>query len=108
MPAHNGELSAHVFRQSCTAFNPVAIIAVEDAIYVTHLCVMNVTANDTVDAAFAGCSRDCGFETGDVLDRILHFLFQIGRQRPVGQAHEAPCVVQPIIQREGRSVGPVA
>ena len=67
-----------VLDQRGAAFNPVAIIAIQRAVDVTHLGTMNVAANHALMAASLGLMSHRHFELGDVVQCLLHLLFQVG------------------------------
>src|ERR1043166_3313720 len=107
-PAENLQVSAGIFDKGGAAFNPVAVVEIEDAADPLDRSVMNMAAHDAVEAA---CARLMGhgiLEAADILDRILHLRFEIGRERPVGEPQGAPHRAADLIELERHRVGPVA
>ena len=91
-----------------TTFDPVAVVAVENAVDTTDLRTVDVAADDSVDTT-ATCFRDhCVLVVADVLDGVLDFVLQIRGERPVGEAEPAADHVEPQIGREREVVGAVA
>ena len=74
-----------MFHQGSTAFDPIAIIAVQYSIDFAHFGMMDVTTDHTIHAALFGLMRDGFFEFTDEFDGVLDLLLQECRQRPIGQ-----------------------
>ena len=107
-PVHDAQATIEVLDQRGAAFDPVAVIAVEDAIDVADLGVVDVAADHAVDAAPARFARHRVLVAVDELDRVLDLVLQVGRQRPVGQAELAAAPVEGGVDAQRRAVGPVA
>jgi len=73
-----------ILDQRRAALDPVAVVAIEDAVDGADLGVMDVSAHHTIDAATACFARDGLLVVVDELDGVLDLVFEIGRQRPVG------------------------
>jgi hypothetical protein len=97
-----------VLDQGGAAFDPVAVVAVGDAVHVADLGVVDMAADDAVEAAAAGFLGQRRLEVVDVLDRVLDLELEVGRQRPVGIAEPAAHQVVPIVERQREVVGGVA
>jgi hypothetical protein len=70
-------------------FDPVAVVAIENAIDATDLRAVDVAADDPVDTA-AACFRNHRLlVVADILDGVLDFVLQIGGERPVGETESA-------------------
>ncbi len=88
-----------VLHQRRQALDPVAVVAVQHAVDVAHLGVVDVAADDALHAAPARLARDRDFEVADVADRALDLELEVLRQAPVRQA-------EPGAQRVERAVQP--
>src|SRR3546814_6026088 len=74
--------------QSGAAFHPVAVIIVSDVAELPRLSGMDVSADDAVHALYMCRARDRLFVVRDELDRVLHLVLGVLRQRPeIGRAH---------------------
>src|ERR1700742_5012764 len=71
-PVENLQMSASIFREGCAAFNPVAVVGVEDTVDGFDRRVMNMTAHDAVEASRARFIDNGSLETANEFDRILH------------------------------------
>ncbi len=94
--------------QGRAAFDPVAVVAVEDALDRAHLGGVNVAAHHAVGAPPSRLGDDGGLEAADVFDRLLDLVLEVGRQRPVAEPQLAPDPVDGGVDGKRRLVGPVA
>src|SRR4051794_18374221 len=78
-----------MFNQRGAAFHPVTAVQVLDRIHLTHFGVVNVPADDPVEAAPPGLGSQRTLETIDRLYCLFHLPLQPRRQRPVGIAQAA-------------------
>src|SRR3546814_8221880 len=69
---------------------------------------MDVSADDAVHALYMCRARDRLFVVRDELDRVLHLVLGVLRQRPVGQVKTASDIVHDHIQLQEQFVGCVA
>jgi hypothetical protein len=106
-PAYDPQPAVEVFHQCRAAFDPIAVVAIENAVDGADLCMMDVAAHDAVDAAPAGLCRDGHLVVGDELHGVLNLVLEIGRERPVGQAEPATHRVEDGVQTKREVVGPV-
>ena len=85
-PLDDLQPAARIFDKSGAAFNPIPVIAIKNT--VNQLCfgVVDMAADDAVQAARLRFPRQSMLKTGDVGDGILYLPLQIGRERPIGQA----------------------
>ena len=97
-----------ILDQRGAAFDPVAVVAVEDAVDVADLGLVDVAADHAVDAAPARLAGHRVLEVADELDGVLDLVLQVGRQRPVGQAEPRRRPVEPGVEPQRTRVGPVA
>src|SRR5947207_12337160 len=106
-PVENLQCSAGIFGKGGAAFNPVAVVEVDDSLDPLDGCVMNMTAHDAVEAARARLPCHSILEAADVLDRIFHLLLQVRGKRPVGQTKCAPDHPEDFVQVKRQGVSPV-
>ena len=97
-----------MFDEGGAAFDPVAVVAVEDSVHHAHLGVVDVAADDAVEAASTGLVGQRGFEAVDGFDGAFDLLFQPLAEGPVGVAEPAAGGVEPAVDDEGAGVGAVA
>ena len=107
-PAHDAQAALEILDQRRAAFDPVAVVAVEDAVDVADLGVVDVAADHAIDAAPARLVGHGVLVVGDELHGVLDLVLQERRQRPVGQAEPAAAPVEPGVEAQRRAVGPVA
>src|SRR3546814_1465875 len=81
-----------------TLFRSVAVIIVSDVAELPRLSGMDVSADDAVHALYMCRARDRLFVVRDELDRVLHLVLGVLRQRPVGQVKTASDIVHDHIQ----------
>jgi hypothetical protein len=105
---HDAQPAVEVLDQRGAAFDPVAVVAVEDAVDRADLGVVDVPAHHAVDAASSRLARHRVFVVVDELHRVLDPVLEVRRQRPVGQAELAPAPVERGVDAQRRAVGPVA
>src|SRR3546814_7211300 len=84
-----------MFDQSGAAFHPVAVIIVSDVAELPRLSGMDVSADDAVHALYMCRARDRLFVVRDELDRVLHLVLGVLRQRPVGQVRSEEHTSEP-------------
>ena len=107
-PVHDAQAAVEILDQRGAALHPVAVVAVEDAVDVADLGVMDVAADHAVDAAPARLAGDGVLEVGDELHRVLDLVLEVGRERPVVQPELAARPVERGVEAQRRGVGPVA
>jgi len=108
LPGDDFKLTLRVFGQCRAAFDPIAIIAIKDAVYVSDLGVMDVAADNAIDAALAGGAGDGLFIVGDIFNGVFDPGFEISRQRPIRTAKGAADDMEPIVERQRHAVGLIA
>ena len=89
-------------------FDEVAGVDVSDAVDLADDRVMDMAADDPVDAAALGFAGKLALERADEIDRVLDLELGPGRERPIGQAERPPRRVEMRVDEEGASIGPVA
>ena len=72
-------MSVHVLYQRSSALDPVAVVAIQDAVDLAHFGPMDVAANHGVDATLARGQRDRVFETAYVLNGGLGLVLKVRR-----------------------------
>jgi len=97
-----------VLDQRGQALDPVAVVAVEDAVDLAHLRVVDVAAHHAVHAALARLARHGGLEVADVADRALDLELEVARQAPVRQPEPGARAIEPAVELEHEFVGHVA
>ena len=108
MPSENLHMSVGIFDKGAAAFNPVSVVEVEDATDHADLGMVDMAAHHAVHAAHRGFTGHGLLEAGDIFDRILHFVFEPSRQRPIGQAETLAQREQRIVEAQRHAIGPVA
>ena len=107
-PPKKFQPAVEMLDQRRATFDPVAVVAIENAVDAPDLGAVDVAADDSVDTA-AACFRDHRLlVVADVLDGVLDFVLQVRGERPVGEAEPAADHVEPQIGREREVVGAVA
>lgn len=94
-----------MFDKRCATLDPIAIVAVHDAVHIAHFRRMDMTADHTVCAPSARFFDDRVLELRDVLNRVFYFVFQVRRQRPIREAQGLADMVEPHIDGNRRVVG---
>lgn len=61
--------------QGCAALDPIAIVAIGDAVHIAHFCGVNVAANNAISAAAAGFFDNGFFKLGNEFDGVFDFVF---------------------------------
>src|ERR1700743_588446 len=102
------QLPTLMLDQRGAAFDPVAVVAVGDAVDLADVGVVDVAADGAVDMMTASLLGQHGFECTDELDRVLNLVLEIGRQRPIRQVQLAPDRVEPDIDHDLGNIGIVA
>jgi hypothetical protein len=69
------------------------------------LRIVDVSADDAIDAAPARFLDQGVFIVGDELAPVLDLVLQITRERPVGISQLQPAPVEPLVDQLGRRVG---
>ena len=67
VPAHDAQFAVGGFDERRQAFDPVAVVAVEDAVDVANLGLVDVAADDAVETAAARLARERLLEARDVV-----------------------------------------
>ena len=79
--------------QRGAAFDPVAVVAIQHAAEIADLGVMDMAADDAVEAAAARLIGQRIGKRANILHGVLDPELQVGRQRPILVAeHPAPQV----------------
>jgi len=94
-----------VLDQRRQALDPVAVVAVEDAVDLAHLGVVDVAADHAMRAAAARFACDGDLEVVDVADRALDLVLQVARKAPVRQPDPGPRDVEPAVDLEREFIG---
>src|SRR5215472_13526059 len=101
-PPHDLELSVEMLDHRGAAFDPVAAIDVAQADIVAYHGMMDVAADDPVEAAAAPrFRRERALVLPDEGHRVLDFQLGPFGQRPIGQAERAPDRVEIGIDPDG-------
>ena len=104
VPAQHGHRAVVRLDQRGQALDPVARVAVQHVADQPDLRVMDVAADDAVEAARARLARQRVLECADVRDRILDAQLEEPRQRPVGKAHARAQRVEVLVELERQRV----
>src|SRR6185436_12470989 len=99
-PAQDAQTTLEILDEGGAALDPVAVVAIENALDGSYLGVMDVAAYHAVDAAAARLAGDGALVVADVLHGILDAVLQVGRQRPIGQSEPAPPPVEGGVEPE--------
>jgi hypothetical protein len=97
-----------MFDQSRAAFDPVAIVAVEDAVDRPDFGGVDMATDDAVGAAAASFAHDSLLEIRDELHGALDLALEVCRERPVRHAEGAAQAVKNAIEAQRQVVGSVA
>jgi hypothetical protein len=97
-----------MFDDGGQTLDPVAVVAVEDAVDRPDLGVVDVSANHPVDSPSSGLSRHRRLEVAHVADGAFDLQFQESRQAPVWQTQARPQVIEVAIDLEGPLIAHVA
>src|SRR6202022_3385827 len=89
-------------------FDEIAGVDVDRALDAADDRVMDMTADDAVDAPPPGLARKLRLERTDEIDRVLHLELCPRRERPVWQSQRPARGVEMGIEEKGRRIGPVA
>jgi hypothetical protein len=89
-------------------FDPVTVVAIENAIDAANLRAVDVAADDPICAAPASFRDHRLLVVADILDGVFDLLFQIRRERPVRETESTADHVEPQIDREREVVCTVA
>src|SRR5579883_1312869 len=107
-PAQDAQAAVEILDQRGAALDPVAVVAVEDAVDGADLGMVDMAAHHAVDAAAARFARHRALIVADELHGVLDLVFEVSRQRPVGQAEPPAGPVEQRVEPERGVVGPVA
>src|SRR5947207_12168484 len=88
-PFDDLEAAVKMLDEGGAAFDPIAVIEIVDVVDHAVVRGMDMAADDALGAALAGFAHHGVLEMRDELDRLLDLEFEIGRERPVGQADQA-------------------
>ena len=108
VPVENPELAVEGLDERRQAFDPVAVVAVEHAVDIANFGLVDVAADDAVETALARLAGDRFLERRDVADRVLDFVLEKLRQRPVGQVEPGAQGVEVVVEPQRQRVEPVA
>ena len=97
-----------MFDQGRAAFYPVTIIAVGDAVDFANFRVMDMAANNAVDAPILGNVGKRIFKVCNKFNGVFHLQLQIGGKRPVWISKPLANGVESIVELEAEPVTPVA
>ena len=97
-----------MFDQRGTTFDPITVVAIENPVMVLDSGMVDMPADDTVHAAFAGLIHHQLFKATDVFDGVFDLVLQERRHRPVAEAQRTAAQVEPAVEREQEAVGVVA
>ena len=78
-----------------------------DAQPFVHVGVVDVAADDAIDAGFAGLERQRFLEAADDADGVFHLVLGPGRERPVGEPEPAADPVDDDVDAEREAIGPI-
>ena len=95
LPGHQAQFTVRIFHQRRQALDPVAVVAIDDTADVADLGLVDVAADDAIQALLLGLVSERVFEGGDVVPRILDLGFQVLRKRPVRQPGTRAPAVEP-------------
>ncbi len=107
-PMHDRQSAVEILDQGGAAFHPVAVVAVEDAVDVADLGLVDVPAHHAIGAAAPGLRRHRVLELAHIADRVLDLVLEEGGERPVRIAEPQPRLVEPVIEDEGGAIGAIA
>jgi hypothetical protein len=92
------QLAGLVFDQGSAGFDPIAVVAIKHSFHIPHFGIVNVTADHAVDLAPPCLLGQREFVIADIFDGVFDFVFEIGRQRPVGETQLPASVIDPGIE----------
>ena len=107
-PADDLHCAVEVLHKRGAAFDPVAAVEVVDSLETADRRIVNMPADDPVDAVLPCGLRDAFLVVADELYGVLDLSLQKLRERPVPEAEEGSYRVQTGVQVEGEVVGPVS
>ena len=93
-----------VFDQGSHAFHPITIVAIQNAIYVTHLGTVDMAAHNPLVTTLLRLARHGTLKISHVIQGTFDFMLEKRRQRPVGQAQLGTPVVQVAVKPQGELV----
>src|SRR5439155_4695861 len=107
-PVENLKTAIQVLYQGRAAFDPVAIVAIENGIEPADFRLVDVTADDAIHAAPTRLLRDRRLEIIDIAQRVLDPALDVGRKRPIGVAEAPAPEVVPMVDGQEQGVGAIA
>ena len=97
-----------VLDERAATLDPIAIVAVQDAVDVPHLGAVNMTTNHPVVTPFSRFIGHSDLKVCDEIQGLFHFVLQVTRKRPIRQPQTSAQVVQMAVQLECEFVQVVA
>ena len=97
-----------MLHQGGSAFDPVAIVAIQDAIHIAYLGMVNVPTHGpviTTPSRFIGHGH---FKIADEVDGFFDFELEVSRQRPVLQSDACAQSVQVPVDLERQLIQPIS
>jgi hypothetical protein len=107
-PRDDRQLAGVVLDERGQALDPVAVVAVENAVDVADFGLVDVPAHDAVAAAAARFVGHHALELRDEVHRVLDLMLQVLRQRPVVEAELRAHAIEPAVEQQDHRVGGVA
>src|SRR5262249_6243021 len=104
-PRDDLEAAVRMLSNSRATFDPIAAIDVADAGCLLNGGMMNVPADDAVDAVAVRFRRQSTFELADKIHGILDLQFRPFRQGPIGEAEQSAYLVEYGIGGYGAVIG---
>lgn len=80
LPAHQLQMPIMVFDKGGVAFNPITIIAVQNAVDIAHFCMVDMAAHDTLQTPAAGLCGHGHFKVADIGQGFFDPTLEVGRQ----------------------------
>ena len=108
LPFDDLEFALPGFYQGRQALHPVTVVAVQHAVDVLDLRLVDMATDHAVEPALARRACHGIFERGHEVHRILGLVLQVLRQRPVTQTEASACAVEPVVQFQDQGVELVA
>ena len=104
-PAQQFQLARFMLHQGRAVIDPVTVVIIENAVQRLVLRIVDVAADDAIDAAPPRFLDQGVFIVGDELAPVLDLVLQVTRERPVGIAQLQPAPVEPLVDQLGCRVG---
>ena len=83
--AQNFHSAVGVLDQGRQTFDPIAIVAVQNAVDIANFSVVNMSAHHAIESVFGRLGGHGHFKVIDETDGLFDFELEVGRQRPIGQ-----------------------